>query len=394
MSQAIYTGVNNVARKVKTIYVGVNGVARKVRKAYIGVAGKARLFYLGYIVAKKLSVSLTSWSDFSGYGIPCGTSIGKYAVFAAYDSTSTSGGNTVLAFSDTLTRSTPATLSARQSNLFAEHTSKHGLFLGPNNSTPIFNAFNTSFTRTGLTLPQSGWGYMGTALLADKALFAGGKSYPDNKLDVVYAYDTSLTRTQLTSLSSKRFGIHSAANDSYAVFAGGYDSAASDVVEAFNTSFTKVAAPALGRAVYEWLSIKATAAGMKEHVLLFPRGTDDDDEFAGEVYAYDTSLTRTLAPSRYYTGTMPWAVNTAAVSINNTILVGGSSTHKIASSTYDNYDGAELYDDSLTRTVVDVFTHGRGLVFGAAAGDYVIFGGRANPNHQDWSRIMEVYEVS
>jgi len=393
MSQAIYTGVNNVARKVKTIYVGVNGVARKVRKAYIGVAGKARLFYLGYIVAKKLSVSLTPWSDYYGYGIPCGTSIGKYAVFAAYEASNTSGGsNTVLAFSDTLTRSTPATLSVRQSNLFAEHTSKHGLFLGPNNSSSIFNAFNTSFTRTDLTLPQSGWGNMGTALLADKALFAGGKSYPDNKLDVVYAYDTSLTRTQLTSLSSKRFGIHSAANDSYAVFAGGYDSAASDVVEAFNTSFTKVAAPVLGKAYYEWMSIKATAAGMKEHVLLFPRV--DDDEFAGEVYAYDTSLTRTLAPSRYYTGTMPWAADPFAVSINNTILVGGSSTHSVSTSNYDNYDGAELYDDSLTRTVVDVFTHGRSRIFGAAAGDYVIFGGGANPNHQDWSQTMEVYEVS
>lgn len=45
MTRAIYVGVNNTARKVKTLYVGVNGVARKVKKMYIGVNGVARLCY-------------------------------------------------------------------------------------------------------------------------------------------------------------------------------------------------------------------------------------------------------------------------------------------------------------------------------------------------------------
>lgn len=45
MTQSIYVGVDNKARKVKSLYVGVDGVARKVKKMYIGVNGVARLCY-------------------------------------------------------------------------------------------------------------------------------------------------------------------------------------------------------------------------------------------------------------------------------------------------------------------------------------------------------------
>lgn len=38
----IYTGVNNVARRIKNVYVGVNGVARKVKMVYTGVDNVAR----------------------------------------------------------------------------------------------------------------------------------------------------------------------------------------------------------------------------------------------------------------------------------------------------------------------------------------------------------------
>lgn len=45
MAKAAYTGVNNIARKVKNIYVGVNNTARKVAKGYVGVNGVARQFW-------------------------------------------------------------------------------------------------------------------------------------------------------------------------------------------------------------------------------------------------------------------------------------------------------------------------------------------------------------
>lgn len=48
MSKAIYTGVNNKARKAPKLYVGVNNLATKVKKGYIGANGVARLFYTAF----------------------------------------------------------------------------------------------------------------------------------------------------------------------------------------------------------------------------------------------------------------------------------------------------------------------------------------------------------
>lgn len=45
MSNAVYIGAGETARKIAGIYVGVDGVARKVTKGYIGVGGLARQFY-------------------------------------------------------------------------------------------------------------------------------------------------------------------------------------------------------------------------------------------------------------------------------------------------------------------------------------------------------------
>lgn len=45
MSKAVYTGIENKARKVPRLYVGVDGIARKVKRGYVGVNGIARLFY-------------------------------------------------------------------------------------------------------------------------------------------------------------------------------------------------------------------------------------------------------------------------------------------------------------------------------------------------------------
>ncbi len=45
MSNGVYIGSGETARKIAGIYVGVDGVARKVTKGYIGVSGLARQFY-------------------------------------------------------------------------------------------------------------------------------------------------------------------------------------------------------------------------------------------------------------------------------------------------------------------------------------------------------------
>ena len=47
MATGVYSGVSDVARKVKKLYFGSAGIAKQVKKGYIGVNGLARLFYSG-----------------------------------------------------------------------------------------------------------------------------------------------------------------------------------------------------------------------------------------------------------------------------------------------------------------------------------------------------------
>lgn len=88
MTQSIYVGVDNKARKVKSLYVGVDGVARKVKKVYIGdTNGKAQLCYIDSLVSGNIAVKVGDYStsnempddievinlygfskDFSGFG--------------------------------------------------------------------------------------------------------------------------------------------------------------------------------------------------------------------------------------------------------------------------------------------------------------------------------------
>ena len=61
MATGIYTGVDGVARKVKTPYRGVDGVARKVKTSYIGVDGVARKCFSGveYVTWRKYKATTT-----------------------------------------------------------------------------------------------------------------------------------------------------------------------------------------------------------------------------------------------------------------------------------------------------------------------------------------------
>ena len=63
MTQSIYVGVDNKARKVKSLYVGVDGVARKVKKVYIGdTNGKAQLCYIDSLVSGNIAVKVGIYS--------------------------------------------------------------------------------------------------------------------------------------------------------------------------------------------------------------------------------------------------------------------------------------------------------------------------------------------
>lgn len=72
MGKAIYTGIDNKARKVPKLYVGVDGRARKVKKGYIGVGGVARLFYtlepeIGQVSALRLKYPGSHYDEILRY---------------------------------------------------------------------------------------------------------------------------------------------------------------------------------------------------------------------------------------------------------------------------------------------------------------------------------------
>ncbi len=66
MEKAIYNGVDNVARKVKTPYIGVNNVTRKVKGAYIGIDNVARQCLSGGTTISELSVGDSVYMNVNG----------------------------------------------------------------------------------------------------------------------------------------------------------------------------------------------------------------------------------------------------------------------------------------------------------------------------------------
>ena len=68
MTKAQYTGVANVARKVKKRYVGIDNVARLVTKAYVGVANVARQYFLSSFVNQIRMSYYNNAHEQAGYG--------------------------------------------------------------------------------------------------------------------------------------------------------------------------------------------------------------------------------------------------------------------------------------------------------------------------------------
>ena len=66
MAKAIYNGVDNVARKVKTPYIGVDNVSRKVTTGYIGVDNVARQCFSGGTPMSELSVGDSVYMNMDG----------------------------------------------------------------------------------------------------------------------------------------------------------------------------------------------------------------------------------------------------------------------------------------------------------------------------------------
>ncbi len=116
------------------------------------------------------------------------------------------------------------------------------------------------------------------------AVFMGGDSVAPQGASVT-SYNTSLTRSVRPSLSRTQYGHAVAANDFYAISAGGLG--ATDVVDAYNKSFTRTTTFISDGRYY--------VAGAKvAHYALAYGGYNGTDR-VGTVDAFDNSLARTIA---------------------------------------------------------------------------------------------------
>ena len=239
MAKSMYVGVDNLARKIKKAYVGIDGVARKIKKAYVGVNGIARsimstdlLEYYGEIEGFNYMFCL----GHSAYG-----TIGNYLLCVG----GTNDYNTYVdAYSTSLVHSTPTDLS--EGVAYPEYASvgKYALFAGGEKSsssiTSKVHAYNTSLTYSNPTSLGSSRNYLAGASVGNYALFAGGSNTSGSTVySTVYAYNTSLTRSTATALNEKRRSISGASVGNYALFAGGCGASSSgnyDVVDAYSTS--------------------------------------------------------------------------------------------------------------------------------------------------------------
>ena len=208
------------------------------------------------------------------------------------------------------------------------------------------------------------------------ALFGGNSRY-------LTAYNKSLTRSQIDNSWGVSLSINLAATTvgNYALFGGGGKNAkikngvvdtkgtASSAVYAYDTSLTKSIPTSLSVA-RRYLS--ATAVG---NYALFGGGVSGTDNNIDKstVDAYDTSLTNSI----------PTALSTArgslaATTVGNYALFGGGSS----SSTVD------AYNTSLTRTTQTALSTDRGNLAATTVGNYALFGGG------NFKNTVDAYDTS
>ena len=200
--------------------------------------------------------------------------------------------------------------------------------------------------------------YLAAARVGNYALFGGGHD-GNNESKVVNAYDTSLVRTIPTSLGAARNQLAATSVGNYAVFGGGKQgsSLSASEVYAYNTSLTR-SSPS-SKLVNNAHNLGAATVG---NYAIFAGGQSSSTGIATAT-AYNGSLTRSaptkLSEARYDPGTATvggWA-----------IFAGGGAQSKVVNA----------YNESLTMktlTSLSVQRYGAGST---TVGNYAIFcGGR------------------
>ena len=233
MAKGAYIGVDGKARKVKKMYIGVNNVARKVKKGYIGINGVARQFFSGEPEAKYYGPVTALQNAGSEFGSLANQ---NYAIFWKDKSGS-----------DAYNKSLVKTLvELPSSGSYSNPTTDFGNygvgFYPPNRTATTAFSVNTSLVSQTIATIDSRHNYTKALKVGNSAILAGGSyaesSYLDNS---VRAISSSLLITEVDTLPNVRNFMMGSFNENYAVYAGGQDRdehSANDVY-AYNSSYTR-----------------------------------------------------------------------------------------------------------------------------------------------------------
>lgn len=324
--------------------VETKAVARKIKKAYIGIGGVARPCWSGGELTYYGTATNITGRVFLG-----ATTIGDYALFGGGAS------NSGWAYA-------------------ADEVSVY-------NKSLVYSKAND--------LTVGGNGTVGVTV-GDYALF-GGQSTTSAKKSPVDAYNSSLTHFTPTSLSVSRKSLAGSAVGNYALFAGGYSGSVTYAdVDAYDGSLTQSIASSLSGQRYE------LAGGKLKNYALFgggqkiSGGTSINYYIFSTVYAYDSSLTRTIIDNFSQVKR-----SLACASGDNRVIFAGGYATASGETSETVTATVDVYDSYLVHSVASELSGSRALLAATTIGDYALFGGgddNVRPTYG--SNIVDVYDSS
>jgi hypothetical protein len=300
------------------------------------------------------------------------TVIGNHALFGG-GSTSNGVTSSMISCDESLITSTLTSLSKARQYVSATSVGDYAVFaggnervsnIGDNVSYDTVDAYNNSLSRSTPTVLSEARDELAAASVGNYALFAGGK-YRSSKFtyysNIVDAYNKSLSRST-TALSQNMYGNISATIGNYALFGAN----SGTVLDAFNESLTRSAAPKLSNNSY-------SAASNSKYAIFITSVAD----------AYDSSLVKSTANGYGYRN-----------SVSNDYYAIFSCIYDSSASSSDQYKGnTRTYDTSLTIFTPDpkpVPVKNAGT---ANIGQYAIFGGGQNNYYVPIRGEVDIYEI-
>ena len=355
----------------------------KKRRAFLSIPQGGRIEYVG--TTTELSVARAYLGA---------ASVGDYAIFAGgFDGSAPK--NTVDAYSSSLTRSTPTALSQARSRLAGASNGTYALFAGGGNHflnpTSVsdlkwyttIDAYSASLTRTTPATLSVARENMCASRAGEYTLFAGGGTYVVS--NVVDAYNASLTRSTPTNVSHSVTKEASAAVSvgDYALFGGyssapsvtNYNTSVSDVIEVYDANLTHstpmtlsvargylAAASAGGYAVF---------AGGYRRSGSFLQGCQITD-------VYTPTLTRILSANLGFNQT-----SMASASVHDCALFAGNALGDTNSN---------VYNEKLVLFTVPPLSVNRLQLGATAVGDYILMAGGYGVQDGAYKNVVDVFK--